>query len=150
MLPQTAQSTNSEEKPHRSHAVSTKARRTSPPPGRVRGRGNYLGSSGDSSHLHRRPHKIRRTGRHATPSQVEKVAGTAAKAAPAVAIAGALVALPQSAHAEVKTPAKATAVTGQAHTVALVTKAAPSANRTYSVRSGDTLSGIARKFYGNS
>jgi LysM repeat protein len=99
----------------------------------------------DSSHLHRRPHKIRRTGRHATPSQVEKVAGTAAKAAPAVAIAGALVALPQSAHAEVKTPASATAVTEQAHTTALVKQAA----RTYRVRSGDTLSGIAKRFYGN-
>jgi hypothetical protein len=99
----------------------------------------------DSSHLHRRPRKIRRTGRHATPSQVEKVAGTAAKAAPAVAIAGALVALPQSAHAEVKTPASATAVTEQAHTTALVKQAA----RTYRVRSGDTLSGIAARFYHN-
>jgi LysM repeat protein len=99
----------------------------------------------DSSHLHRRPHKIRRTGRHAPPSQVEKVAGTAAKAAPAVAIAGALVALPQSAHAEVKTPASATTVTEQAHTTALVKQA----TRTYRVRSGDTLSGIAKRFYGN-
>jgi LysM repeat protein len=99
----------------------------------------------DSSHLHRRPRKIRRTGRHATPSQVEKVAGTAAKAAPAVAIAGALVALPQSAHAEVKTQASATTVTEQAHTTALVKQAA----RTYRVRSGDTLSGIAKRFYGN-
>ena len=81
----------------------------------------------DSSHLHRRPQKIRRTGRHATPSQVEKVAEKAGKAAPAVAIAGALVALPQSAHAEVKTPAKATTVTEQAHTAALVrTTAQPS------------------------
>ena len=99
----------------------------------------------DSSHLHRRPRKIRRTGRHATPSQVEKVAETAAKAAPAVAIAGALVALPQSAHAEVKTPASATTVTEQAHTTALVKHAA----RTYRVRSGDTLSGIAARFYHN-
>jgi nucleoid-associated protein YgaU len=99
----------------------------------------------DSSHLHRRPRKIRRSGRHATPSQVEKVAGTAAKAAPAVAIAGALVALPQSAHAEVKTPASATTVTEQAHTTALVKQAA----RTYRVRSGDTLSGIAARFYHN-
>ncbi|HEX3309294.1 MAG TPA: LysM peptidoglycan-binding domain-containing protein, partial [Streptosporangiaceae bacterium] len=99
----------------------------------------------DSSHLHRRPPKVRRTGRHATPSQVEKVAGTAAKAAPAVAIAGALVALPQSAHAEVKTQATATTVTEQAHTTALVKQA----TRTYRVRSGDTLSGIAKRFYGN-
>jgi LysM repeat protein len=108
----------------------------------------------DSTHLHRRPRKIRRTGRHATPSQVEKVAEKAGKAAPAVAIAGALVALPQSAHAEVKTPARATAVTGQAHTVqaqttALVRQAAQPKSRTYTVRSGDTLSEIAAKFYGN-
>jgi LysM repeat protein len=108
----------------------------------------------DSTHLHRRPRKIRRTGRHATPSQVEKVAEKAGKAAPAVAIAGALVALPQSAHAEVKTPAKATAVTGQASTVqaqttALVKQAAQPKSRTYTVRSGDTLSEIAAKFYGN-
>jgi LysM repeat protein len=102
----------------------------------------------DSTHLHRRQRKIRRTGRHATPSQVEKVAEKAGKAAPAVAIAGALVALPQSAHAEVKTPAEATAVTEQAQTAALVTKAAP-ASRTYTVRPGDTLSEIAAKFYGN-
>jgi LysM repeat protein len=104
----------------------------------------------DSSHLHRRPRKIRRTGRHATPSQVEKVAGTAAKAAPAVAIAGALVALPQSAHAEVKTPASATTVTEQAQTEqALTTALVKQATRTYRVRSGDTLSGIAKRFYGN-
>ena len=102
----------------------------------------------DSSHLHRRPRKIRRTGRHATPSQVEKVAEKAGKAAPAVAIAGALVALPQSAHAEVKTPASATAVTEQAHTAALVRQAAQP-SRTYTGHSGDTLSGIAAKIYGN-
>ena len=104
----------------------------------------------DSSHLHRRPHKIRRTGRHAPASQVEKVAGTAAKAAPAVAIAGALVALPQSAHAEVKTPASATTVTEQAQTEqALTTALVKQAARTYRVRSGDTLSGIAARFYHN-
>jgi len=43
--------------------------------------------------------KIRRTGRHTTPSQVEKVAEKAGKAAPAMAIAGALVAAPQAQHA---------------------------------------------------
>jgi LysM repeat protein len=104
----------------------------------------------DSTHLHRRPRKIRRTGRHATPSQVEKVAEKAGKAAPAVAIAGALVALPQSAHAEVKTPVKATTVTEQAQTTALVKQAAQPKSRTYTVRSGDTLSEIAAKFYGHS
>jgi len=104
----------------------------------------------DSSHLHRRPRKLRRTGRHVTPSQVEKVTEKAGRAAPAVAIAGALVALPQSAHAEVKTPAKATTVTEQAHTVALVRTTARPASRTYTVRPGDTLSGIAARFYHNS
>jgi hypothetical protein len=62
-----------------------------------------------------------------------------------VAIAGALVALPQSAHAEAKTQASATTVTEQAHTTALVKQAA----RTYRVRSGDTLSEIAARFYHN-
>jgi len=103
----------------------------------------------DSAHLHRRPRKLRRTGRHTTPSQVEKVAEKAGKAAPAVAIAGALVALPQSAHASEKTPATATAVTGQAQTTARLTRAAPAASRTYTVRSGDTLSRIAVRFYGS-
>ena len=62
----------------------------------------------DSVHSHRRPRKIRRTGRHAAPSQVEKVAEKAGKAAPAVAIAGALVAAAPQAHAAARTPAKAT------------------------------------------
>jgi hypothetical protein len=44
----------------------------------------------------RGPLRIRRRGRHTTPSQVEKVALQAGKAAPAVAIAGALVAVPVS------------------------------------------------------
>jgi LysM repeat protein len=104
----------------------------------------------DSSHLHRRPHKIRRTGRHTTPSQVEKVAETAVKVAPAVAITGALVALPASANAAVRTPAKATAVTEQvqqAQTTA-VRHATRSVTTTYTVRSGDTLSLISRHFYG--
>jgi LysM repeat protein len=103
----------------------------------------------DSTHLHRRPHKIRRTGRHTTPSQVEKVAGTAVKAAPAVAIAGALVALPQSAHASVRTPAKATAVTEQAQQAqTTAVRHATSVTSTYTVRSGDTLTSIAKHFYG--
>jgi LysM repeat protein len=45
----------------------------------------------------------------------------------------------------VKTQATATTVTEQAHTTALVKQA----TRTYRVRSGDTLSGIAKRFYGN-
>jgi len=100
-------------------------------------------------HGHRRPRKIRRTGRHTAPSQVEKVAGVAGKAAPAVAIAGVLVAAAPQAQAAAGTPAKATTVTGQqARTAALVRKAQP-ATGTYTVRPGDTLSSIAQKVYHN-
>jgi LysM repeat protein len=95
----------------------------------------------------RRAVKLRRTGKHSAPSQVEKVADKAGKAAPAMAIAGALVAMPQ-AHAAVKAPAKATAVAEQAQTDALVHSAQP-AGRTYTVRPGDTLSKIAERFYRN-
>jgi LysM repeat protein len=105
----------------------------------------------DSVNVVRRTRKIRRTGRHATPSQVEKVAEKAGKAAPVVAIAGVLVAAPQ-AHAAVKAPAKTAAVTEQvrtaARTDALVKRAQPVA-RTYTVRSGDTLSKISEGYYGN-
>ncbi len=107
-----------------------------------------MGSSVDSAQLHHRPRKIRRTGRHTTPSQVEKVAATATKAAPAVAIAGALVATaaPQ-AHAAEKSPVQATVAVEQVHTVAAITKSQTAA-RSYTVQSGDTLSVIAKRFYG--
>jgi LysM repeat protein len=98
--------------------------------------------------LHRRPRKIRRTGRHTQPSQVEKVAEVATKAAPAVAIAGALVAVAPQAQAAVSLSAKTTTVAGQVHTDAVVRSNQP-ATRTYTVRAGDTLSGIAQRFYGN-
>jgi LysM repeat protein len=78
---------------------------------------------------------------------VEKVAEKAGKAAPAMAIAGALVAMPQ-AHAAVKAPVKATAVTEQVRTDALVHSAQP-VGRTYTVRPGDTLSSIAQRIYHN-
>jgi len=61
-------------------------------------------------HTHRRSRKIRRIGRHTTPSHVEKVAEKAGRAAPAMAIAGALVAAAPQAHAAVPTLAKATTV----------------------------------------
>ena len=102
----------------------------------------------DSSHSHRRPRKIRRTGRHTQPSQVEKVAGAATKAAPAVAIAGALVATAPQAQAAVSLSAASTTVAEQVHTDAVVRHNQP-ATRTYTVRSGDTLSSIAKRFYGN-
>jgi len=75
------------------------------------------------------------------------VAEKAGKAAPAMAIAGVLVAIPQ-AHASVKSPARATTVAERAHTEALVRYTRP-ASRTYTVRPGDTLSAIAQRFYGN-
>jgi LysM repeat protein len=53
--------------------------------------------------------KIRRRGRHTTPSQVEKVAEVAGKAAPAMAIAGALVTAPQVQHAFTESAAVAAA-----------------------------------------
>jgi LysM repeat protein len=105
----------------------------------------------DSTNADRRTRKIRRTGRHATPSQVEKVAEKAGKAAPVVAIAGAMVAAPQ-AHAAVTASAQTATVAGQvrtdAHAVALVQRAQP-ATRTYTVRSGDSLSQISERYYGN-
>jgi LysM repeat protein len=105
----------------------------------------------DSTNVDRRTRKIRRTGRHTTPSQVEKVAEKAGKAAPVVAIAGAMVAAPQ-AHAAVTSSAKTATVAEQVRTSirtdALVRRDQP-APRTYTVRSGDSLSQIADRFYGN-
>ena len=103
--------------------------------------------------MHRRPRKIRRTGRHTTPSQVEKVAEVAGKAAPAVAIAGVLVAAP-AANAATSGPAKATTVAERVHTDAEVTPVKPAshaqvAERSYTVESGDTLASIAQRFYHN-
>src|SRR5689334_16355486 len=68
----------------------------------------------------RGPVKIRRRGRHSAPTQVEKVAQQAGKAAPAVAIAGALVAAPQASHA-LAGSAKPVAVTAQGHVTAATT-----------------------------
>jgi LysM repeat protein len=130
-----------------------------------------------AGHSDRRLVKIRRRGRHSTPSQVEKVAAQAGKAAPAVAIAGALVAVPSAQSAFAATDAPATVATqaheaaqareathaaqqGAEHKAALdsvsaraVTVASASTARHrsshYTVRSGDTLSTIAKRFYDN-
>jgi LysM repeat protein len=109
---------------------------------------------------------IRRRGRHASPSQLEKVAQQAGKAAPAVAIAGALVAVPQAqqALAAPATPAVTSAAQGapathtgtatldafetRTVTVASTSTARHAAKATYyRVRSGDSLSRIAERFY---
>src|SRR6202453_4018377 len=126
-----------------------------------------------AGHSDRRLVKIRRRGRHSTPSQVEKVAAQAGRAAPAVAIAGALVAVPSAQHA-LAAQDKPTTVSTQTHetaqaaqqgtepaaaldsistravTVASSTVAkhsAPVKSSHYKVRSGDTLSTIAERFY---
>lgn len=98
---------------------------------------------------------------------MQNVAETAYKAAPAMAIAGVLIAAPQ-AHAGVKVAARsttiveqihgankvsdrgtagATALAGQIHTDALVIH--HEQPRHYIVGPGDTLSSIAQRFYGN-
>jgi hypothetical protein len=74
------------------------------------------------------------------------VADKAGKAAPAMAIAGVMVAAPQ-AHASVRLPAAAATVIEQVHTDAAVRQ--DQADRTYTVHTGDTLSSIAQRFYGN-
>jgi LysM repeat protein len=84
---------------------------------------------------------------------VEKVAEKAGKAAPAVAIAGVLVAAAPQAHAAVKAASTTATVSAQARTdastVALVRRDAP-ATRTYTVRSGDSLAKISAGYYGTS
>jgi LysM repeat protein len=98
----------------------------------------------NSAPKHRRPPKVRRTGRHAAPSQLEKAADKAGKAAPAAAIAGLLVAGP--AHAAVAAPATTVAVVGQIHTDAMVSHHQQA--RSYVVQPGDTLSSISQRIYG--
>jgi LysM repeat protein len=100
--------------------------------------------------------KFRRTGRHTAPSQTVKVAQAAGKAAPAVAVVGALAAAPQTAFDSTSAPAAAGhgAPAIQRHQVTrahleAATHPSRQAARTYTVRTGDTLSGIAQRFYGH-
>jgi LysM repeat protein len=102
----------------------------------------------DSRSKHRRPRKIRRTGRHTTPSQVEKVADAAGKAAPAMAIAGVLVASSPAHAATSAATANTTTVAEHVHTDAFV-RHQQSHSRTYTVRPGDTLSEIAERLLGS-
>jgi LysM repeat protein len=124
---------------------------------------------------HRRKRKIRRTGQHTTPSQVEKVAQTAGKAAPAVVVVGTLAtAAPHIGGAVTASPAAtaphvvrahldaAALPAGQAHATRAATSQAATTEAasahaartqaavggTYSVQSGNTLSGITQRFYG--
>jgi LysM repeat protein len=86
--------------------------------------------------------KIRRRGRHSAPTQVEKVAQQAGKAAPAVAIAGALVAAPQASHA-LAASAKPVAATAQSHSTAATTTAATTTHAAKSHAANATLDSVA-------
>ena len=87
------------------------------------------------------------------------MARRAGKAAPAVAVAGVLAAAPQAAFASTSAPAAAGGHAGQATRAHQITRAhlvsrdaathASRQARTYTVRTGDTLSGIAQRFYGH-
>jgi LysM repeat protein len=106
---------------------------------------------------HRRSRKIRKTGRHAAPSQLQQAAQRAGSAAPAVAVAGALAAggtasVTAAAPAGAATQVSQAAVASQARAAAAgpARRAARAqAGRSYTVRTGDTLSGIAQRFYGH-
>ena len=109
---------------------------------------------------HRKSRKFRRIGRHTAPSPTAQVARRAGQAAPAVAVLGALAAAPQTAFASTVAPAAPAGHTGLATQRHPVTRAhvtsrerathpGRQAARTYAVRTGDTLSGIAQQFYGH-
>jgi len=97
--------------------------------------------------------KTSRKGRHRRPSQVQKVALRAGMAAPALAVTGALAAAPQAlaatTPAHLAPPVKGDS--GKTTTLHLdaVVRHAGQASRTYTVRHGDTLYGIAKRFYGH-
>ncbi len=115
--------------------------------------------------------KVRKSGRHAAPSQMHKAAQRAGRAAPAVAVAGALTAtgasalasaVPASAATQAAVTQAAVTLRGPAHQVpkarldaatrARQRRAARHARqvaRSYTVHTGDTLSGIAQRLYGH-
>ncbi len=107
---------------------------------------------------HRRRRKIRRTGQHTAPSQVEKVAQTAGKAAPAVVVVGTIATAAPQIHgsatakpavtAEHSVPARLDAAMLPAHPASQSDATRSGAGHRYTVRAGDTLSGIAQRFYG--
>ena len=111
---------------------------------------------------HRRSLQIRRKGRHTTPSQVERVADKAGKAAPAMACAGVIAAVPATHDLTAAKHAAVAAQAAPAHLDAATTPAQPArtgvvnangsgsqiqAGGPYSVRTGDTLSSISKRAY---
>jgi hypothetical protein len=95
--------------------------------------------------------KFRRSGRHAAPSHVEMAAEKAGKAAPAVAVVGAIAVGPQVHNLSAASHKPAAEQVFRARLDAAVRQAQPARHRsrTYVVRSGDTLSGIAARVYGH-
>jgi LysM repeat protein len=117
-----------------------------------------------SANSNRRSGKFRYRGRHAAPSQSQKIAAKAAKAAPVIAIAGVVVGAPQFAGVANAATTAAVGTASAVHTVpaASATRATRSprvvhatldavttSDGTYEVQPGDTLSGIADQFYGS-
>jgi LysM repeat protein len=107
-----------------------------------------------SAPRHRRKRKIRRTGQHTAPSQVEKAAQTAGKAAPAVVVMGTIAtAAPQIHGSSTAKPVATASRSVPARLDAAVLPARQAARsepgRSYTVRAGDTLAGIAQRFYGS-
>jgi LysM repeat protein len=108
---------------------------------------------------HRRRRKIRRTGQHTAPSQVEKVAQTAGKAAPAVVVVGTIATAAPQIHGSApakpavtathSVPGRLDAAMLPAHPANRGDTTRSGAARSYTVRAGDTLSGIAQRFYGS-
>jgi LysM repeat protein len=108
---------------------------------------------------HRRRRKIRRTGQHTAPSQVEKVAQTAGKAAPAVVVVGTIATAAPQIHGSApakpavtathSVPARLDAATLPAHPANRGDATRSGVGHSYTVRAGDTLSGIAQRFYGS-
>jgi len=113
-----------------------------------------------SAPKHRRPQSYRRTGRHAAPTQLEKAAEKAGKAAPAAAMAGLLVTGTAHVAGTAHVPAAAVAVAGAVHVPVTAVAAAEQirtdamvthdqqASRTYTVQPGDTLWAISERIYG--
>jgi LysM repeat protein len=109
---------------------------------------------------HRKPPKFLSSGRHAAPSPAAAVMQKAGKTVPTVVLASALTVAAQSPRPDNPEPARpaatavyaarpgapATAALDQAAVIAR--PAAPASAVRYTVRPGDTLSGIAFRFYG--
>src|SRR6516164_8279936 len=83
------------------------------------------------------------SGRHARPSQAGKLAKQAARIAPAVAVAGAMFAMPD--HAE--SPVSRTTPVERVELASSTKPASPA--QVYVVQAGDSLWSIAQRFYGN-